>query len=417
MTQPELPVVSPLDRGRGRSALSPKRPSEDTAGLADVFPYYAGFGYDWARALLESMHVSDSAVVLDPWNGSGTTTLAAQHEGFRAVGIDRNPVANIVARLRVDAYLIDQKMTLASAVGKRNSEPSNDPLHAWFTPGSTKRIREWADYLSLLPVGQSCLPYVALFRSIRTLSSAFEGSNPTWVKRAKSDEELITVSASDFDAILMEQQEFIASRAMASSDTPSPPVKIATALSSALPVPNKCVDVVLTSPPYLTRIDYAVAYTRELAVLGHDIAKDRNLRSALMGTTLIRRQSDSPLRIGETARNLIEDVASHSSKASSGYYRKQVVQYLDDLTAGLDEVTRVSKSGASLHLVVQDSYYKDIPVKLADICVEECTMRGWDLTGLDPYVVKRTLTSVNKAARNYKKSDVSETVISLRKNS
>ncbi|MFE5987681.1 hypothetical protein [Streptomyces sp. NPDC056453] len=363
------------------------------------------------------MHVAESAVVLDPWNGSGTTTLAAQHEGFRAVGIDRNPVANIVARLRADAYLTDQKMTSASAVGKRNSELSDDPLHAWFTPGSTKRIREWADYLSLLPVGESCLPYVALFRSIRALSSAFEGSNPTWVKRAKSDEELITVSAADFDVMLMEQQEFIASRAMAPSDTPSPPVNIATALSSSLPVPNECVDVVLTSPPYLTRIDYAVAYTRELAVLGHDIAKDRTLRSALMGTTLIRKESDSPLRIGETARNLIEDVTSHSSKASSGYYRKQVVQYLDDLTAGLDEVTRVSKSGASLHLVVQDSYYKDIPVKLADICVEECTMRGWDLRGLDPYVVKRTLTSVNKAARNYKKSDVSETVISLRKNS
>ncbi|MCX5532205.1 site-specific DNA-methyltransferase [Streptomyces sp. NBC_00006] len=415
MTQPELPVVSPLDRGQGRSALSPKRPSEDTAGLADVFPYYAGFGYDWARALLKSLDVADTAVVLDPWNGSGTTTLAAQHEGFRAVGIDRNPVANIVARLRADAYLTDQKMTVPSAVQVGDSEFLDDPLCAWFTPGSTKRIREWADHLSSLPTGESGLPYVALFRSIRALTSTFEGSNPTWVKRAKSNEDLVTVSAADFDSMLMEQQEFIASRAIPSSDTPTPPVNIATALSDALPVANDCVDVVLTSPPYLTRIDYAVAYTRELAVLGYDISKDRTLRSALMGTTLIRKNTDPNLLIGETARSLIEDVTSHSSKASSGYYRKQVVQYLSDLSAGLDEVTRVTKDGASLHLVVQDSYYKDIPVKLADICVEECAMRGWDLESLDPYVVKRTLTSVNRAARKYKKADVSETVITLRK--
>jgi hypothetical protein len=235
------------------------------------------------------------------------------------------------------------------------------------------------------------------------------------VKRARSEDDLITVSAGDIDAKVMHEQEFVASRVVASNETPGTPVQIATALSSALPITSNSVDVVLTSPPYLTRIDYAVAYTRELAVLGHDITKDRRLRAALMGTTLIRKDADSRFQIGQTAHTLVEDITSHSSKASPGYYRKQVLQYLRDLTAGLDEVTRVSKNGAVFHLVVQDSYYKDIPVKLADICVEECLLRGWNLLDRDPYVVKRTLTSVNTAARNYKKSDVSETVISLRK--
>ncbi|MFF6785521.1 hypothetical protein [Streptomyces sp. NPDC012510] len=416
-TQPELPAASPLDRRRGRSALSPKRPSEDTAGFADVFPYYAGFAYDWARALLASQDIADTAVVLDPWNGSGTTTLAAQHEGFRAVGIDRNPVANIVARLRVDAYLTDPVLITAAAVKEEEQEGLDDPLCAWFTPESVKRIREWSNHLSRLPSGKSGLAYVALFRSIRSLTSSFEGSNPTWVKRAKSSDDLVTVSAADFDALVMQQQEFIASRIGASDETPSAPVQLATALSSALPVSESSVDVVLTSPPYLTRIDYAVAYTRELAILGHDITKDRTLRSALMGTTLIRSTPSSTLQVGEIARTLIEDVTSHSSKASAGYYRKQVLQYLYDLSAGLDEVTRVTKNGGMLHLVVQDSYYKDVPVKLADICVEESILRGWGLTSREPYIVKRTLTSVNKAARNYKKSEVFETVISLRKNS
>lgn len=415
VTQPELPVASPLDRRRGRSALSPKRPSEDRAGLADVFPYYAGFAYDWARTLLGSLDISDKAVVLDPWNGSGTTTLAAQHEGFRAVGIDRNPVANIVARLRVDAHQTDPVLVAATSVPTGGAVAPDDPLCAWFAPASVGRIREWAEHLSRMPSSQPGLPYVALFRTIRSLTSSFEGSNPTWVKRAKSSDDLVTVSAAEFDARLIEQQEFIASRIIASNAMPSPPVQIATALSSALPVPDNSVDVVLTSPPYLTRIDYAVAYTRELAVLGYDIVKDRTLRAALMGTTLIRTDADSTLRIGETASTLITDVTSHSSKASSGYYRKQVLQYLRDLTTGLDEVTRVTKDGAIFHLVVQDSYYKDIPVKLADICVEECVLRGWSLVDRDPHVVKRTLTSVNTAARNYKKSDVAETVISLRR--
>ncbi|MFF3603048.1 hypothetical protein [Streptomyces sp. NPDC002463] len=159
-----------------------------------------------------------------------------------------------------------------------------------------------------------------------------------------------------------------------------------------------------------------MAYTRELAVLGIDISRDRTLRSALMGTTLIRKAEAADLKLGPVATSMLEAISSHSSKASSGYYRKQAIQYLNDLGQGLNEITRVTRNGGFLHLVVQDSYYKDVPVRLADICVEESELRGWRLLRKDPYLVKRTLTSLNKAARNYKKADVSETVVTLRKN-
>ncbi|WP_328982149.1 hypothetical protein [Streptomyces mirabilis] len=414
--QPKLPGVSPLDRGRGRSSLTPKRPSEDTSGLADVFPYYAGFAYDWARTLLASQGLPRTAVVLDPWNGSGTTTLAAQHEGLRSVGIDRNPVANIVARLRLNSFTDDPIMVLPDAISREIEPLEEDPLAAWFCPTSLVRIREWGCHLSTLPIDECNLAYVALFRTIRALTRSFEGSNPTWVKRAKEPSELISIERAKFDAMVLVEQEFLATRVLESAEAPSASAQIATALSGALPVANNSIDSVLTSPPYLTRIDYAVAYTRELALLGVDISRDRSLRAALMGTTLIRSGTASDLSLGSIADSLLADISGHSSKASSGYYRKQAIQYLADLTQGLSEITRVTKPGGFLHLVVQDSYYKDVHVRLANICVEESELRGWSLVNSEPYAVRRTLTSLNKAARNYKKSEVAETVVTLRKN-
>ncbi|MFL4948089.1 DNA methyltransferase [Streptomyces sp. MMS24-I31] len=413
--QPELPGVAALDRGRGRPALSPKRPSEDTSGLADVFPYYAGFAYDWARALLAAQKLPANAVILDPWNGSGTTTLAAQHEGHKAIGIDRNPVANIVARLRVTSFTQGPFLTPRENVPHCTTSSATDPLAAWFDQKSILRIRDWAEHLSTLPSEKSALAYVALFRTVRILTRSFEGSNPTWVKRAKSEDELVRIGALDFDTAVEQEQEFLACRVRESPRSSSMPVQISTADSCALPVATDSIDSVLTSPPYLTRIDYAVAYTRELALLGVDISRDRTLRSALMGTTLIRGDGQADFPMGSIAESLLSNVASHSSKASNGYYRKQTVQYLRDLSKGLDEVTRVIKPGGYLHLVVQDSYYKDIPVRLADICVEETELRGWHLVQRDPYPVRRTLTSLNKAARKYKKSEVAETVVTLRK--
>lgn len=384
--------------------------------MADAFPYYAGFAYDWARSLLASQELPQTAVVLDPWNGSGTTTLAAQHEGLRSVGVDRNPVANIVARLRLNSFTDDPVLIHPDAVSHSIDLDGSDPLSAWFCPESLIRIREWACHLSSLPIDDSNLAYVALFRTIRALTRQFEGSNPTWVKRAKESSELITIGRTEFDAAVLLEQKFLAARVIESAEAPSAPAQISTALSGALPVASKSIDLVLTSPPYLTRIDYAVAYTRELAFLGVDISRDRSLRSALMGTTLIRGGEADDLKLGSIADSMLADISSHSSKASSGYYRKQTIQYLVDLTLGLSEITRVTKSGGSLHLVVQDSYYKDVPVRLADICVEESELRGWTLVNREPYAVRRTLTSLNKAARNYTKSEVAETVVTLRRN-
>jgi hypothetical protein len=383
--------------------------------LADVFPYYAGFSYDWARACVESQPIPADGVILDPWNGSGTTTLAAQHQGFRAIGIDRNPIANVVARLRASAFLGNSEVIPAASVPSL-AVAGDDALAAWFDCTAVSRLRSWSSHLSSLPHRSADLGYVALFRTVRKLTRSFEGSNPTWVRRARSDEERVSIDPSAIDESVVSEQKYLVDRINNSSRHTAAPTELITASSGAMPIKTASVDFILTSPPYLTRIDYAVAYARELAVMGHDIARDRSLRAELMGTTLIRQPGSARMpAVGQIAASMLRDISEHSSKASGGYYKKQACQYLSDLTAGLDEVARVAKDGALLYLVVQDSYYKDIPVRLADICVEECGLRGWKLVSASPYPVKRTLTSLNTSARKYKKSDVAETVIALRK--
>ncbi|MEV5786952.1 hypothetical protein AB0L42_39085 [Streptomyces sp. NPDC052287] len=219
----------------------------------------------------------------------------------------------------------------------------------------------------------------------------------------------------EVDCAVEREVSFVSSRAAEHAEY-SVPISLVDGDSARLPLADASVDVVLTSPPYLTRIDYAVAYTRELAILGIDISADRTLRAELMGTTLIRAGDALDSRsLGNTGSTLLKQIAQHDSKASSGYYLKQARQYLDDLTAGFDELSRVCKQEATIHLVVQDSFYKDVHVPLADICVEESVARGWTLKHQEQFEVRRSLTSLNTAARVYKKGDVEESVITLRR--
>lgn len=415
--QGDVKPPSISEGGSRRKNLSPKRSPVETAGLADLFPYYAGFSFEWACSRIAEEAKDPSSIILDPWNGSGTTTTAARHMGHRAIGVDLNPVANVIASLRLQPANSLSEVRAPSMTTEYASRQS-DPLHSWFTPETAVRIRQWVNHGISLPPGQSHLVLAAVFRSVRSLTRNFEGSNPTWVRHAKAGETLVKEDESTLDREIRAAQSDILSK-VNSFATKTVPVAILTASAQNLPLLDGSVDFILTSPPYLTRIDYAVAYARELAVLGHDVrGSSRALRSQLMGTTLIRqRVIDAPVNLGYTARRLLKEIASHNSKDSAGYYRKQAIQYFLDLTATLDEVTRVSSESAIMQLVVQDSYYKDIPVPLAEIYQEEAVSRGWEFQSAVEFDVIRSLTTLNTPARAYRKEKVNETVLILRRRS
>ena len=66
-------------------------------------------------------------------------------------------------------------------------------------------------------------------------------------------------------------------------------VRIEVASSDALPIEGGDVDIVITSPPYCTRIDYAVSTSLELAFLGFDYNTSvRRLRDRMIGTSTVR---------------------------------------------------------------------------------------------------------------------------------
>jgi DNA modification methylase len=407
---------TPADTSNGAVSrprkLTPKRPQSEKAGLADVFPYYAGFSFNWATKQLHLEADRDRSVVLDPWNGSGTTTLAARANGIRSIGIDLNPIANVVAQLRTQVG--HDVQPCPPPLVSRASVSTTDPLLSWFSRRTASRLRHWSLHFDTLPEAESTLGYIAVFRVVRSLTSRFEGSNPTWVRRTSSNDDLIDIGRKHLDELIIQDQKDVRERLTAESYTVAP-VSIVRASSKQLPLADKSVNFILTSPPYLTRIDYAVAYSRELAVFGVDTVRDRSLRAALMGTTLIRPDRKDLKVYGPIARDLVTSIGAHGSKASSGYYLKQAKQYLDDLTDSFEEIARVSKQHAVMKLVVQDSYYKDIPIRLAEICVEEAGRRGWMFVEWDRAEVTRNLTQVNTAARAYPKGRVDETVITLRK--
>jgi hypothetical protein len=68
--------------------------------IEGIHPYPAKFIGDIPRLLIEKLPLPAGAVVLDPFCGSGTALVEAQRAGIPSVGIDLNPIACLITRVK-----------------------------------------------------------------------------------------------------------------------------------------------------------------------------------------------------------------------------------------------------------------------------------------------------------------------------
>ncbi|MNY09941.1 DNA methylase [compost metagenome] len=252
-----------------------------------------------------------------------------------------------------------------------------------------------------MPEGQAFL-YVALFAAIRQFIGRFKSSNPTWIKKAGDDSDRIPVSRSDveiaFAQCALSMKEWLLQRAEISSDAKA---HIEIASSDHLPIPNESVDLILSSPPYCTRLDYAVATFPELAVLGATWKTDiRDLRSKMIGTPTICQVENNPT-LGSLCEDFLDYVYNHPSKASASYYFKTYNQYFKRMYNSVREISRVTKRHGVCVLVVQDSFYKERQVRLPQILIEIFESFGFELSTEQQFVAGRSLTSINPSSASY----------------
>lgn len=413
---------------------SPKRNKRLQSGWEGFFPYYAGFPEQFVRDILASAKLGAESVVLDPWNGSGTTTYAASQLGLKSIGIDLNPVMIIVARARLlPPSEADHLRPLAATIlSQLRSAPmviaADDPLLSWFQPDAAKLVRgiernirrslvggmtKSPDGIHLDKIsGTAATLYVALFAACRRLAVSLQSSNPTWIKLPKADDDRLDPTdyaiAHQFAENVRGMSDALAAKQLIEDVTG---VDFAAAASTIqlsdtakMTVPASSVDFVLTSPPYCTRIDYTAATRVELAVLGPLLkVKPRDLGRQMIGSVQVPQTNiEIDESWGRTCSKFLAALKAHPSKASGGYYYKTHLDYFDKIARSLGRVTTALKPGGRAVFVVQDSYYKDVHNNLPQILKEMSTRQGLSFSKREDFHL-RSMSDINPGRKNYER--------------
>lgn len=408
------------------------------------YPFHASFSPRFVMGLLSSARRNRQLTVLDSWNGTGTTTASAFRLGYNAYGFDLNPAMVVIARARcIESARVDSIERTTNRIIKEitdaddRSLPDDDALGRWFSPGSFTLLRtiECAIHRTILksevnlrlarPLDSlsplACFFYVALFDTVRSLLTRFLGSNPTWIRAPQDPRQRLRPSAGVLQEAFTGSCASLARRLRCEQNRKQPIgnyPRILLGSSESIPLPSRSIDLVVSSPPYCTRIDYGIATLPELAVLGYRHTPEvEALRKTLMGTPTVHRPSQpiSP-DWGTTCVQFLNEVANHPSKASTSYYLKTFTQYFSALYNSTTELARVLRPQGRCVLVVQDSFYKDLYTDLAGMTSEMATRRAFSLERRVDFDVPTTLARVNNGARRYRHDfSAKETVLVLRR--
>lgn len=397
------------------------------------YRYYAGYSASFVEQALDGLPI-EPEIVLDPWNGTGTTTVVAANKNLGAVGFDVNPALVVVARARLLGAGVWASIGPLGEDVINHAVPvvmDDDPLQFWFMPAAAAVIRglQQSVHRLLVDPGSASKPvyeqasamstlaaffYTVLFRTVRVLIAPTAGTNPTWWKRV-SDDDLLSLDPEVVMAQFKASAKELADGLHRDNYVGGVDVRALLGDSRAIQLPDSFVDVVISSPPYCTRIDYGVATRPELAVLAAGDPEMKALRSRMVGTPTMTGDHGDPERWGPTAAAFLTRVAGHASKASGGYYTNYFRQYYAGMWDSISELRRVLKPGAPAVLVVQDNYYKDLHNDTAKILGEMAVKHGFDEAKRHDFPVIRNRASMNPRTRQYRaEASAVESVLVLR---
>jgi len=75
-----------------------------------LFPYRGKFHPQMIKALMNILSIKEGEIVLDPMCGSGTLNVEAALIGVNSIGLDKNPFASFMSKVKLESLSLDSEL-------------------------------------------------------------------------------------------------------------------------------------------------------------------------------------------------------------------------------------------------------------------------------------------------------------------
>lgn len=400
VVRPDGKVHIPRQVRLEASTSTVERERQSTRYSAHGLHEYKGkFNPQVVRAIGNILGLKQSAWVLDPFCGSGTTLLECAHAGWNAVGVDRNPLASCVANAKLRALrrgnrlerlaadvtsaleAVPRSLVVSQVADDRRVDaflgqcwedelPCQQYLAAWFPRLVLAQIVavQRAFHAAVPDCEDRNIFDVLLSDQLRSVS--FQEPLDLRVRRRKNPSPNYPLVDLVVEAVQERLPRIVRARAALGEVYGVQRAHLAdirTTNPCTLPdAPPSGFDAVITSPPYATALPYIDTQRLSLVLLGlvkADAVADteRALIGARELTSAERRILEEEIRVGTgvlpaAVITLCRDMLCAAERPGNGFRRQNtpalLFRYCRDMAAFFRAMRPAMKPGAPVALVI-----------------------------------------------------------------
>ncbi|MDR1208533.1 MAG: site-specific DNA-methyltransferase [Holosporales bacterium] len=351
--------------------------------MKHVHPFPARMAPEITLEKIQSLNSEQT--VLDPMAGSGMVLSQAVRCGINAIGVDLDPLAELISRVGTTSVdedevndglnaLLEQCTKMSSEVFlpwiDEDDETSNF-IDFWFAPKQKTQLRKLSFHLLAQPINVSDnvrdVIKIALSRLIITKEPKASLARDTAHSRPHR-----TIQENDFDLLSAMQSSL--KHVLDALDTSSIKAKAEIFLGDArhlTVIENDTIDCIITSPPYLNAIDYMRGHRLSLVWLGYRLGELRKIREVAIG-------AERPLNnsLSETFTEILAELGLDQFENRN---KNMLARFFCDMIQQTKEAYRILKKGSTGTYVIGNSTIRGTYVRNSELLKRAGILAGFDV--------------------------------------
>jgi len=339
-------------------------------------------------------------LVLDPFGGCGTTLVESKVLGRKSIGFDINPVAKLITETKItpikpislDNYLNKFINTYNQQKSKDISIVHSNRINYWFDPSVQTQLDRI--FLSINRIKDHKVKrffLCAFSHVLKNCSRWLMKSIKPQVDPNKIPPDILKTFLIHIHHMMVKNLEFYELLKSSGNLKTQTNMKLRDS-TKRFPLKNNSIDLIITSPPYVTSYEYADLHQLILLWLGDDpvsysrwnkYAREyQSFKGKFVGTKLAE-HNNYDQSLGSTANYIISQLPNNRK------YAKSVAKYFSDTKKSIAQMYQVLKPGRKVCIIIGNTTLSGTEIKNAEVTAEQMQEAGFIIKN----VIKRELSN------------------------